>query len=466
MDVFIELSFIIILAIFFAGLMKLLRQPLIIGYIITGIIAGPYALNILHSTSELQLFSNIGIAILLFIVGINLNPEIIKEVGETSALVAITQAVFTSVIGFFIIRLFGFDAVSAAYGGAALAFSSTIIVLKILSDKKSLDKLYGKIVVGMLLVEDLVAGLLLIIASLNIKDFSSFDAGNIILGLILKGAIVFLCLFLISKYFLPKLSSFFATSPELLFLFSIAWGLGLSSVFYLLGLSMDIGALLAGAAFAVSPFSEEIVSRLKPLRDFFLVLFFVLLGSKIAIDGNFETVFYSASVISFFVLIVNPVIVFVTMNLLGFRSRTGFMVAMTATQIGEFSLILIALGASMGRVNNSLVQIITLVGIFTIAVSSYLIFYSDEIYHNIKNLVLLFEIRKGAKRERVGHHGDYEMIIFGFHRVGEDFALSAKHIGANFVAVDFNPAAVKRLQEKNIPFKFGDADVCGVSKRA
>ncbi len=458
MSFFFEISIIIFTAVFFGAIMKLLRQPLIVGYVLTGITVGPYVFNLLHSTSDIEVFSNIGISILLFIVGIHLNPEIIKEVGVTSFIVAVAQAVITSVTGFFVVRWLGFDAVSSAYSGAALAFSSTIIILKLFSDKKCLGKLHGKIVLGMLLVEDFIAALILVVASLNISVSSSgSDLVNVFTALFFKGTVIVVLLFMISKYLLPKLSEFFASSPELLFLFSIAWGLGLSSLFSVIGFSAGIGALVAGATFSVSPFAEEISSRLKPLRDFFIMLFFVLLGSRISLSLDTK-VLYPAVVLSLFVLIINPIIVFFVMNILNYKKRTSFLVAMTSSQISEFSLILVALGASNGQISNTVVSIITLVFVFTISGSTYLILYSENIYNRFKGVLGFFELRKGSRDEGSSVRPDFDMIIFGFHRVGEDFVEAAKHIGANFFAVDFNPSAIKRLQEKGIPFKYGDAD--------
>lgn len=458
MGFFFEISIIVFTAVLFGAIMKLLRQPLIVGYVLTGIAVGPYVFNILHSTSDIEVFSTIGISILLFIVGIHLNPEIIREVGATSFLVGVTQAIITSVAGFFVVRWLGFDIVSSAFASVSLAFSSTIIILKLFSDKKTLGKLHGKIVLGMLLVEDFIAALILIVASLNVSvSTTGADLEHIFLALLFKGIVIVVVLFIVSKYLLPKLSEFFATSSELLFLFSIAWGLGFSSLFSAIGFSAGIGALVAGATFSVSPFAEEIGSRLKPLRDFFIMLFFVLLGSKISLILDTQ-ILYPAIFLSIFVLVINPIIVFFVMNILGYKKRTSFLVAITASQISEFSLILVALGASNGQISNTIVSIITLVFVFTISVSTYLVLYSENLYSRFKWIIGFFELRNGTKGEEKIKETESDMIIFGYHRVGEDFVEAAKKIGANFFAVDFNPSATKRLEREKIPFKYGDAD--------
>ncbi|MEI8337790.1 MAG: cation:proton antiporter [bacterium] len=458
MEFFFEITIIVFIAVLLGAIMRLLRQPLIVGYVLTGVVMGPFVFNLLHSTSDIEIFSTIGISILLFIVGIHLNPEIIKEVGVTSFISAVAQFIITSIAGFFVARALGFGNVASAYSSAALAFSSTIIVMKLFSDKKCLNKLHGKIVLGMLLVEDFIAALILIVASLNVSTASTgVDLSHIFLALLFKGVVIAIFLYFISKYLLPRLSNFFATSPELLFLFSIAWGLGLASLFSVIGFSAGIGALVAGATFSVSPFAEEISSRLKPLRDFFIMLFFVLLGSKISliIDTN---VIYPALLLSLYVLVVNPVIVFFVMNLLGYKKRTSFLVAITASQISEFSLILVALGASNGQISDSLVSIVTIVFVITVVVSTYLILYSEVIYEKFRRVIGFFELRHGIREEKKFIEKDFDMILFGYHRVGEDYIKAAKHIGASFFAVDFNPEAISRLQKENIPFKYGDAD--------
>ncbi|MFA6463684.1 MAG: cation:proton antiporter [Candidatus Paceibacterota bacterium] len=458
MTFFFEITIIVFIAVFLGTIMKLFRQPLIVGYVFTGVVMGPYVFNLLHSTSDIEIFSTIGISILLFIVGIHLNPEIIKEVGVTSFIVAVAEFIITSIAGFYVAKMLGFNDVSAAYSSVALAFSSTIIVMKLFTDKKCLNKLHGKIVLGMLLIEDFIAALILIVASLNVSASSTgADLEHIFLILLFKGIVIGVLLFLVSKYLLPRLSNFFASSPELLFLFSIAWGLGFSSLFSVIGFSAGIGALVAGASFSVSPFAEEIGSRLKPLRDFFIMIFFVLLGSKISliIDTN---IIYPAILLSLYVLVVNPIIVFFVMNLLGYKKRISFLVAVTASQISEFSLILVALGSSNGQISDQLVSVVTLVFVFTVVVSTYLILYSEVIYERFRSIISFFELRHGSKGERSLDENNFDMILFGYHRVGEDFIKAAKSIGAKYFAVDFNPSAITRLQNEGIPFKYGDAD--------
>lgn len=461
MTLFAEISLIVVLATIVSFLMKLLKQPLIVGYIATGILVGPYALNILQAREEIELFSKIGVAILLFIVGLMLNPDVLREVGKTSVLTGTGQVLFTSIIGFFIVRALGFDILPSLYIAIALTFSSTIIILKLLSDKGDTQKLYGKISIGFLLVQDIIAIFLLLAitvfgAAANAPSFVGAAASETFL-LFVKGAGAAILLYAAARYIVPSISRFGAGYQEVLFMFSLAWGLGISSLFSLLGFSIEIGALAAGVTLAASPFAYEIASRLKPLRDFFIMLFFILLGSGLVV-GELPLILSPAILLSAFVLVGNPLIVYVLMNLLGYRARTSFMAGLTVAQISEFSLILVALGYSFGQVSQTVVSLVTLVGIITIAASTYLILYADRIYPWCKPFLHFIAIRKSSLREPALAKGRTDVFIFGYDRVGYDFVKTAKGIGAAYLVVDFNPRSIARLSANNIPYRYGDAE--------
>ncbi len=453
MHIFIELSVIVLITTLVAALMRLLKQPLSVGYIVSGVIVGPYFLDILHSTESIELFSKIGISILLFVVGLHLNPESLKETGKVSVVGGLAQVVFTAVAGFFIMQSLGYDRTSALYGALALTFSSTIIILKLLSDKGDLQKLYGKISIGFLLIQDIVATL----AMLFIAAGGANGLNSSLLLVLAKGIAVIAGLYLFSKYILPKLSTYFAGSQELLFLFSIAWGLGLSSLFAYIGFSIEIGALIAGVTLSVSSYAPEIGSRMKPLRDFFVVLFFVLLGSQIVL-ANIGALVVPALILSAFVLIGNPLIVFIILNLMGYRSRTAFMTGLAIAQISEFSLILMALGLSLGHVSQETVSLITLVGIVTIAGSTYLILYSEKLYSRTKKYLKIITFRKVSTHDDTSNEDHApEMIIFGYDRVGFDFVKAAKTITEKYLVVDINPKSIASLKKNGVPCKYGDA---------
>ncbi len=452
MEIFVEISYLLFIATIFAVVMRLLRQPLVVGYILAGVIAGPYFLNILHSKEHIELFSKIGITILLFIVGLNLSPKVIKEVGKVSVIGGLGQIIFTTIIGFSIASLLGISRIAALYIAIALTFSSTIIVLKLLSDRGDLNKLYGKIAIGFLIVQDVAATIILLL----ISSFAKAEPGNlaqVTVLLLLKSFVVLVVLLVISNYFIPRLSKFVASSQEVLFLFSLSWGLGVASMFSQLGLSMEIGALIAGVTLSLTPFSYEIAARLKPLRDFFIILFFVFLGSQVILN-NIAAIIIPTIILSLFVLIGNPVIVIVLMSILGHKRRTGFMTGLAIAQISEFSLILAALGYNLGHISQDILSIITLVGIITIAGSTYFLMYSDSIYIKVEKILKLLELESSKKDLKDSNN--YKAILFGYGRVGEDFIHVFKKIKKSYIVIDFNPDSIQRLNNLELPYKYGD----------
>lgn len=460
MEIFIEIGLIIVIATIISFVLKFFKQPLVVGYILTGIIAGPFVLNLVGSAQYIEIFSKFGIAILLFIIGINLKPKTIREVGKVSLLTGIGQIIVTSAVGFFLMKILGFSSLESIYGSIALTLSSTIIVLKLLSDKGDLNKLYGRISTGFLLIQDIFAAIaLLIISIIGSKEVTTGNESifSLIVSLAIKGIILIFALYIFSKYILPKVMKFSASSQELLFIFSMAWGIGMASVFYLLGFSLEIGALVAGIIFATSDYSEEIASRMKPLRDFFILLFFVMLGSIMSFANIQETI-VPALLLSLYVLIGNPLIMIFIMNLLGYKRRTSFMAGLIVAQISEFSLILITLGHNVGHVDQNIMSIVALVGIITITGSTYLVLYSEKLYEILKPILKLLQIRKKTIEESVDPASNKDLYIIGYDRIGYDFVRMAKKTNLSYCAIDFDPRAIKKLKENNVEYHYGDVE--------
>lgn len=456
MNIFTELSIILCVTVFISYILRVFRQPLVVGYIVSGMIIGPYGLNLFHASEEIEVFSKIGIAILLFIVGMSLSPGAVKETGKVSIVVGTIQVMFTTIAAFFLMRGLGYDVQSSLIAGIALTFSSTIIILKLLSDKGDLHKLYGKMSIGILLVQDLAATLALIAVTAFGASAAAGGLGVLFVSLLLKGLGVIVVLYGVGRFILPRLLASIATSQELLFVFAISWGLGMASLFQSIGFSIEIGALVAGITLSVSNFAYEISSRLRPLRDFFIVIFFIVLGAEMQLAG-LSALIFPGIILSLFVFFVKPFIVLISMNMIGYRTRTSFMTGLSMAQISEFSLILTALCVSVGYISPSLASLITLVGIVTIAGSTYLISYADVLYTFSKSPLKLFEWRKDVKKE-TDDADVADMMIFGYDRVGYDFVQVANKIQAKYVVVDFNPQAIKIMYKQGIPSRYGDAE--------
>ncbi len=455
MEVFIELSAILILAVLISGIMYFFRQPLIIGYILTGIIAGPVVLNVVQSADTLTTFAQIGIAFLLFMVGLNLNPRIIRDVGKTSLVTGICQVLFTSLIGFVIGKLLGFSNIISIYVAIAVSFSSTIIIMKLLSDKRDLETLYGRIAMGFLIVQDLIAIFILML-------ISSISRGNNIAGLavesILSGMGLLIILTIISLYIFPPLTRLVAKSQEFLLLFSISWCFAMASLFHYLNFSIEAGALLAGITLSMTPYHYEISSKMKPLRDFFLILFFILLGSQMVFANIYQYII-PCVVFSLLILVGNPLIVMTLMGLMGYTKRNSFLAGLTVAQISEFSLILIALGVKVGHLTNEIVSLITFIALITIAGSTYMISYSNKLYGYLSKYLTLFE-RKGKKIDEHKYHkdGNYDIILFGYDEIGFDITTSLKKIKKEFLVIDYDPEVIVNLSRQGYDCKSGDVN--------
>lgn len=457
MDQFLEISVILLIAFVISSLMRYLKQPLVIGYILTGIIVGPYFLDILTSIETVKLFSELGIAALLFIVGLGLSPKILKELGKVSAITGVGQVLFTSFFGFIISILLGFSPIQAFYISVALTFSSTIIILKLLSDRGDVGKLYGKIAIGFLLVQDLIATIVLISISgiTNIKNATPLVIVADLSLLLLQGFLILGLLFMISIRILPKFDNFISKSQEYLFVFSITWGIAIAALYSWLGLSIEIGALVAGVALSMTPYSHEIGSRLKPLRDFFITIFFIMLGYQMVFT-NWEALLFPTIILSVFILIGNPIIVLLLMNFLGYTRKTGFMAGLTVAQISEFSLILMKLGYDVGHVSEEVMSMVTMVGVVTIAGSTYMILYSDQLYRKLEKYLSFLDIKTSRKAKQIKEK-NHEAIIFGYRRAGPEFAYVFQEKNLNYLVIDYNPDTIHELEELKIECEYGDA---------
>ncbi|MFT4532565.1 MAG: Kef-type K+ transport system membrane component KefB [Candidatus Saccharimonadales bacterium] len=451
-ELFKQLSLIIAIGTTVALIMRLLRQPLIIGHILTGLIVGPTILGLVHDSESLTVFSDMGIALLLFLVGLGLNPKIIKEVGKVALFTGVGQVLFTTTIGFFLVSLLKPDLTTTAtlYVAIGLAFSSTIIILKLLSDKKEQTRLHGKIATGFLLVQDVIATFALLFVSAN--GSGGLNTEDLIL-LAVKGAMAISALYILVKYVIPPLQKTIAGSQELLFLFSITWGLGIGAVFKESGFSLEVGALAAGVSLAHFSFAQEAGARLRPLRDFFIVLFFVTLGSQLDLS-NIVEVLPAALVLSTFVLIGNPIIVMIIMGVLGYTKKTSFKTSLAVAQISEFSLVLLLLANKSGQISDATLSLMTVVGLITIAVSSYIILYDEKLYLLFERYLSLFERRKTKSERQTKSSND--LLLFGYRKGGQEFIKVFNKLNKRFAVVDYDPEVIDTLIHNNTPYLYGD----------
>jgi Kef-type K+ transport system membrane component KefB len=450
--IFTQLSIIIVIGGVVSVIMRLLRQPLIIGYILTGIIVGPSVLGLIHDKTVFEAYSQIGITLLLFIIGLGLNINVIKNLGKVSLTTAAAILLLVGGSGVIASYLLGFTPTEAMIVGLALFFSSTIIILKVLSDKRELTRLHGQIALGVILIDDVVATFaLLFVAAAGTAGALGF---NDILIFILKGFGLGAGLALFSTKIMPHFMKFLAGSQELLFLFTIAWGFGVATLFDIAGFSHEVGALFAGVSLASLPYATEMAARLKPLRDFFIVLFFVVLGENLGFHALQESI-VPAIILSLIVIIGKPIFVMSSLGALGYTKLTSFKAAINLSQISEFSIILVVYAASVGIVGPNLTAIITLVALITISTSTYLMKYDDSIYKLLEKKLHIFE-RKNIK-EHQHKRQSYPIILFGYHRGGHEFLDAFRDMKQRYMVVDYDPEVIEHLDRQGIRNTYGDA---------
>lgn len=450
----ISLSIVIAVAVLITVITRLIGQPSIIAYLISGIVVGPVALNLIgpsnSSSGLLQIFSHIGVAFLLFIVGLSLDFRVLKEVGKVSTIVGFCEIALTATIGFLIASGLGYSNSTALYIGAILAFSSTVVVVKILSDKKELDALHGRIALGILIIEDFVAALALMILPL-IESKGDFYP---LLGKFGFAIALIIGVFLFSSLFLTRVLDYLARNQELLFLFGIAWALNLASIFGYLGFSSEIGALIAGMSLASSKYTLELSGKIKPLRDFFVVIFFVFFGSQLTHNISAQLV-KEAILFSVFVFFGKPIIVMTLLRFSGYKKRTNFLAGSSLAQISEFSLILALLGFNLGHLSQSAMNLAILISLITIGLSSYSIHHSYTIFRKLSKLLDVFENEESA--EEKFKEKSYDVILFGYHSVGYKVVQSLKRMRKKFLVVDHNPQVIIALAKEKIDCVYGDA---------
>lgn len=451
-DIFTQLSLVLVLGVAIASVMRFFKQPLIIGYIITGIIIGPSFLHLLNEPEAFETFSELGVALLLFITGLGLNTKIIREVGKVALIAGFTQIVLIGLLGLSMAKLLHFTTAEALIIGLALTFSSTIIVVKLINDRREQTRLYAKIAIGLLLVEDIAATVTLVILAATQTGGASLWS---IVFLALKGGALGVALSLVSTKVIPKISTFLASSQEYLFLFALGWGLGIATLFQAVGFSIEVGALFAGVALASLPYSQEISSRLKPLRDFFIVVFFIALGENLEIS-HISSAILPALAFSALVMFAKPLIIMTTMGLLGYTKKTSFSSAVTLDQISEFSLILVVLGQKTGLVSEHAVVVITAVALITITLSTYMIMYSDKIYLLIEQRLKLFERRVIEFDQESSGSGKYDIVLFGYRKGGAELVHTFKGMKKKFVVIDYDPEVIEMLEHHRLHYLYGD----------
>lgn len=398
---------------------------MIVAFIAAGLLAGPDVLNIVRSTEAVALLSQISIAVLLFLVGLKLDMTLVRNLGRVAVATGLGQVSFTSAIGFVLCLVMGFDWLTSLYVAVALTFSSTIIIVKLLSDKREVDSLHGKIALGFLIVQDLfVVFAMVVVSTMGLGAHEAHGGGG--LGALVIGTLALAALaWVFIRHLAEPLTRLLSRSGELLVIFAVAWAAGLAAVADLVGLGKELGGLLAGVTLASTPVRDLLGARLAALRDFLLLFFFLSLGAGMDL-GTLGAQVGPAVVLSLFVLIGNPLIVLAIMGYMGYRKRTGFLAGLTVAQISEFSLIFMAMGIALGHVEAEAMGLVTLVGLVTITLSVYMITWAQQLYELCAPLLGIFErrtpFRELAEDTPGAEDRSHDVLVLGLGRFGARIA--------------------------------------------
>ena len=448
-DIFLHLGIIVILAALAAFVLRMIKQSEILAYVLTGILITP-VFQLITDTSIIESMSTIGIAFLLFIVGIEIDLKRLKDVALVSTVGGAISITLLFLFGYLLALLLGYLNLEAAYIGLMLAFSSTMVILKLLSDKRELNTLHGRIIIGILLLEDIVAIFALTILS-TIDGFTPLLFGIALLKFGGLFGIAFIC----SKYIFPRMFKFAAKNQELLLITSLAICFIFSLMFHYLGFSIAIGAFLAGVALGNLEYNIEIIGKVKSLRDFFALLFFVSLGMGLSL-AVIQDLFLPLILFLLFAIFFKPLLIMVICSIFKYTKKPSFLSAISMSNIGEFSLIIAAHGLMLGHLSQELFSLVVIVTLTSITITSYLVKYDDGLYRILEKPLKIFDKFTTEGLEYLPTETKPTFILCGHNRIGYSILRNLHRSKKKILVVDFNPEIISRLVKKGYHCIYGE----------
>ncbi|EMS86096.1 cation:proton antiporter [Leptospira noguchii] len=457
-----DIALSIIFATFFSHIARITKQPLILGYVAGGLLLGPnLGFSLVINEESIELISEIGLILLLFIIGLEIDLKELARMGKSMFVLGIVQFVFCVLFGllFFKWILAGstgrFDLL---YFAIALAISSTMIVVKLLHDKFEVSTIAGRLTIGVLVLQDIWAIIFMGVQP-NLQNPQILKiAGSLGIGLVL------ICVsFLISRFFLSKLFHAAASKPELILITSIAWCFLLCGFAEKAGLSKEMGALIAGVSIAAFPYGADVIAKLSGIRDFFITLFFVALGMKIPIPS---VQILSISLIAVVFVIFSRVVTVATpVYLSGKGLRAGIVTGLNLAQISEFSLVILSLGMGYGHISKELESTVLTSMILASVVSTYIILFNDPISRFILKILNIIGLKEKEDEEdqtesHITGQSKRDIVILGYFRIAQGLLEGIEREKPEWLnrilIVDFNPVFRQSLEAKGIRWAYGD----------
>lgn len=436
-----------------------LKIPLILAYIGGGILLGPnLGFGFIADHDSIAGISEIGLVLLMFILGLEINVKKLFEMGKAVLLTGAVQISGTVLISALFFYYFYFQKFSyeLVYISIALTLSSTLIVVKILSDEMDLDSLPSRITLGLLILQDFFAVAFLAIQPnlSNISGLSVLVSGSRVLTLVIGS-------WVLAKYVLPGLFKAVSKHAELLLILAMAWCFTMVGIANFLNLSMEMGALIAGISIASFPYHLDVAAKIISLRDFFITLFFVSLGLQIPMPSSSSIEL--ALLMSAVVILTRFCTVFTSLHRLGFANRVSLLSTINLSQISEFSLVLASLGISYNHISNDLLVSFIFAMILTALISSFLIPRAHDIYKKINPFLMMIGIKDSlsSRDDHDSPENERSIIMLGFYKDSSSLLVEMqKNLPDDFISrlriVDFNPEANYALRKNNVKTYFGD----------
>lgn len=451
-NILFEIGIIIILAGIGAYIARLLKQPLIPAYIIMGIVLGP-VLNMITDKAMIASLSEIGIAFLLFTVGLELNIKKLKEVGSVATVGALIHMGILFGISHFAFNILGYDNLTCIYIGLILMFSSTLVVVKLLSDKRELDTLHGRIIIGILLMQDIVA-----VVAMSLLNSIGKSGLSSVAWMFIQGIFIFFVGLALAKIVFSTVFRFAARHDELLFILSIMIMFFFALLYSYIGFSIVIGAFIAGLLLGSLPYNFEIVGHVRGIKDFFAVIFFVSIGLSL-IPVNIGRIIIPLLVMLALTIIALPIITMFVLAIFGYKKRTAFLISISLAQISEFSLIIASMGLSKGHISSDIFSLTVIFAIVTLSMTAYLIKFDDKLYQLIGRRITWFEgLSKHNKEMSYIEEGTkYQVVLIGCDRTGYSILRKLKKMKKKAVVIDLNPDIIKKLVDEKVSCMYGDA---------